>query len=312
MIFAPILLVFLRFLQGISIGGEFVGSMVYLSEIAPKDKKYFYSSFAIIGIIGGILLGSLVCSGVFASFGVDGVAEFGWRVPFLAGVFIIVFGVWMRRNMDEPLVEVDKKHNPTLEAIRHHKKALLLVILLTAYIGIAFHTLFIWFPTYLSTIVEPNIKSALSYKFVSLLVYALFVVIGAWLADRFGARRVFVYSLSFFVFALYPAFVLANHGNLVLAILAQSFLGALLALSHALSPMTISRLFPSSIRVSGLGLGFNVMVALFAGTAPIVATYMIKLTSDKLTPAYYIAFVSIVAIASFLWMERDKKYEQNL
>lgn len=299
-VLAPILLVLLRLMQGVSIGGEFIGSMVYLSEIAPVGRKYFYSSFAIIGILGGILLGSAVCALLFATLGEAGVLEYGWRIPFLLGVLIIAFGVWMRRNMDEPHVALDKTHNPTLEAIKHHKKALLFVVLLTAYIGVAFHTLFIWYPTYLATIVEPHIKEGLSYNFISLLFYALAVVVGAIMADKYGAKRIFVYSLTLFTLALYPMFLLVNIGELWIAIAAQSVLAVLLAFSHALSPLTISMLFPSSVRSSGLGLAFNAMVAVFAGSAPIVCTYMIRLSGDKLAPAYYIAAMSSIAIVAYL------------
>jgi len=309
---APIILTLLRFLQGISIGGEYIGSMVYLSEIAPKEKKYFYSSFAIAGILGGILFGSLVCSSLLWIFGEQGMFEFWWRIPFLLGVVIIIFGIWMRKNIDDTHLHIDRTHNPIIEALSRHKKALLLSILLTAYIGIGFHTLFIWFPTYMSTIVEPHIKDALRYTFISLLFYLAAIFIGAKTADKYGARTIFVYSLSIFILFLYPAFWLVNKGDLVLAICTQSFLAVILAISHALSPMIISRLFPTQIRVSGLGLGFNIMVALFAGTAPLVSTYLIKITSDKLFPAYYIALFSIIAIFAFLWMEKDKQYGKNL
>jgi len=307
---APILLALLRLLQGVSMGGEFISSMVYLSEIAPRDRKYFYSSFAVIGILGGILLGSGICTALFLWLGDGAVAEYGWRIPFLSGIVIIAFGMWMRRNMDDTHIKVDKSRNPALEALRHHKKSLLLVVLLTTYIGVSFHALFIWFPTYLSTIVEPPIKDALHYNFVSLLFYIAAALFGASLADRYGAKKVFVSSLAMFVVSLYPMFWLANSGDLFLAIFAQTFLGVLLACSHALSPLTVSGLFPAAVRTSGLGLAFNAMVAVFSGSAPMVCTYLIRISGDKLAPVYYMAVTSIIAIGAFLWMSKGGRASQ--
>jgi len=153
-IYATILLIILRMLQGLSVGGELMGSISYLVEIAPPNKKHFYGSFTLFSAVGGLLLGSTVVTILSSILGDEVMSLWGWRVPFIGGLFIFFFGLWLRKGMDESPAFLVKKEqsqklykSPFQEVIKTMFKKILRLFALISVATVSSYTLLVWMPT---------------------------------------------------------------------------------------------------------------------------------------------------------------------
>ncbi len=304
---AAFLLVLLRLLQGLSVGGEFIGSISFLTEIAPPGKRGFYGSWTTFSSIGGVMLGSAVAAIAHGLFSDSFLHTWGWRIPFLAGFGIGGFALWMRKGLHEtPAFENLKKQeairdNPLVDAIKHHPFTILHVMALVLLLGAGFYTLFVWWPTYLTKIVSPAVPHALTANTISMAVMMILIPLAGLWADRMGIKKMLVMSLAAFAILTLQLFRLADYGVFAWALGAQLIFAVIMSMVQATIPAAMVNMFPARTRYSGIGIGYNLGLAIFGGTAPLVCTWLIKQTGNILTPAWYITALAIVSLiaASF-------------
>ncbi len=299
---ASILLVVLRLVQGFSVGGELIGSISFVSETAPLGRRGFYASFTTFSAICGILLGSSVATIIHGLLDADQVSAWGWRLPFLSGFFLGAFGLWMRRGITEtPDFEKLKKDSglveiPIKEALGTNRRQVLHVFCLIAGMAGAFYQLFVWWPTYLGTIVTPRIPHALAVNTAATLVLVALIPLMGHLSDLVGRKKMMAASYAGLIVFAYPVFVLSDYGILWIACVCQLWLAVVLSLGEGAMPAAIAEIFPTRTRYSGVGMGYNVSVSLFGGTMPLACTWLIAWTGDLRAPAFYLMGLCLLSL----------------
>ena len=299
---AAAMLILLRLIQGISVGGELITSVTFLVESAPKGRKGFYGSWAFFGAVGGILLGSAVVTVIELFLDSAAMAAGGWRIPFLLGLAIFLIGSWLRSALAaDPMVQTASQAMPIKIVLTEHLATVLHLIAALLLFSISFYILFVWMPTYQSKIIPNPVAHAMGINTIVMSVLLMMIPVSGWLADKFGFRRVMLAGIGLTGVLAYPLFLWIDTGTLVAALVA----GLVFAVIHGFiqGPMAamLVQTFPADIRNTGVGLAYNVTLAIFGGTAPMVCTWLIKESHDIAAPAYYLvalAAISFVAMAT--------------
>ena len=307
---APILLVLIRLIQGVSVGGELVGSISFITEIAPKNRRGFFGSFSVCSAVGGILLGSAVATIAHGVFDAEFLNNWGWRIPFLLGFAIGGFGLWMRKGMVEtPQFEKVKEtgdvgKSPVIEAVKSMPGMIAHVVaMLVLYAG-GFYMLFVWWPTYLTTIVVPPISHALMINTISMVALMFLIPAAGYLSDLIGRKTVLGAAFLGMAVLAYPLVIWTDHGVFSSALISQLIFAILIG--GALGPMaaTLVELFPTRIRFSSIGVSYNIALAIFGGTAPLVSTWLVSRTGDIESPAYYLIAMAVISLISTLTISK--------
>jgi MHS family proline/betaine transporter-like MFS transporter len=303
---AAVLLVGLRLLQGLSVGGELVGSISFITEIAPRHRRGYFGSFSLCSSTAGVMLGSLVALALQESLAPAQLQAWGWRLPFLSGLVIGVVGLWMRQGMDETphfqrlKREGGLKRSPVREVLQRMPGRVAVVAGLVVLTGGGFYMLFVWWPTFLRQLVEPPIPHALVVNSLAMLALMLGIPAAGWLSDELGRRSLVILAAGGLALAAYPLFSLVDHGSFLWALLAQLAFALLMSGVTGPMPALMVELFPASTRYSGVAVGYNISLALFGGTAPLVCTWIVGATDSVVAPAYYLVFLALVTLVSAL------------
>lgn len=312
---ASVLLVLLRLLQGLSVGGELIGSMSFITEIAPANRRGLFGSWTLFSATCGVMLGSAVAAAAHWLLEPATLTSWGWRLPFMAGLLVGGIGLWMRKGMVETpdfqrlkdTGEVDR--NPLLDAIQSTPTHIIRVGAMVVLMGGGFYMLFVWWPTYLTKIVTPPVPHALTVNTISMAALMMLIPVAGWLSDRVGRKTVMVTSLVGFVLAGWPLFVLTDHGTFLAALCAQLVFALLLAGLQGPMPAAMVEMFPARTRLSGIGVGYNISLAVFGGTAPLVSTWLVAHTGSIMAPAYYLIFLAAVSLVAALgWRSGAEKH----
>jgi MFS transporter, MHS family, proline/betaine transporter len=309
---APMLLLLIRVLQGFSVGGEYTGSVAYLVETAPSQRRGMAGSVANIGATAGMLLASAVVTATAMLAYSPDVQRWAWRIPFLIGGVIAVAGYFLRHRLREtgyvPKPSA-RRSLPLREAIAQAPGAILLALLFTSGYGVANYLTMVFLPTYAAEFGGVRAEQALQANTAGQAL-ALFVVpLAAWLTDRAIRRRTLLIAAFAAEFVIaWGSFALVGHGNVGGVWAAQLGFAFLLALIMAAEPATLAEQFRGEFRLSGYSVSFNLGIGLAGGTAPLVAMALIAATGNDMAPAWYLMLASaIAAAAAFLMVDRSRK-----
>jgi MHS family proline/betaine transporter-like MFS transporter len=307
---APVLLTLIRMLQGLSVGGEYIGSMSFLAEHAPIDKRGYVASWCTFSATLGTVIGSGVAAFVLWAVPKEDLAVWGWRVPFLFGLAAGLFGLWLRSGVAESpcfqkaAASGEVVRAPLLTALRRDRKALLLTVGLTLMMSVGFYLPWVWLPTWLSRINAPHLplSEALTINTLAMIVLIILTPLAGVLSDRWGRKPVLVTGYALLVLLAYPLFVLLSSGQEGLDLVALLIIAACAAMGAGAMPAAFVELFPTETRYSGIALGYNGTQALFGGTTPFVATWLIEVTGHPRAPAFYLLAAGAVAVLASLFM----------
>lgn len=308
---AAVLMVVLRMIQGVSVGGEYTGSFVFLAEHAPRNRRGFFASWSLVGATGGILLGSAV-GAVITGLTTDAqLAAWGWRIPFVGGVLVGLVGLVIRRGIPEQKVSADRQGSPLHEAFTSSRRQLLQAVGLNAMGAVVFYTVFIYIATWLVAEVGETKAQALDINTISMVVLAVVVVLVAIASDRFGRRPFLLIGAGGIALFAWPLVWLMHHHDFEMILAGQVGFALLLGIFSGVIPVSVAELFPRRIRVSAASLSYNLPYALFGGTAPIVATWLVSGTGDAMAITWPLIIVSVLAFVVALGMPetRDLEYE---
>jgi MFS transporter, MHS family, proline/betaine transporter len=299
---APVLLLLLRLAQGVSTGGEFSGSITFLVEHAPPGRQGLYGSLANVGAVIGGALGALVgwlATGVMTP---EVLQVWGWRIPFLCVLPISLAGLWLRlRVPDTPAYLAMKKSAtldpaPLLTAWRAHKAAMATVFGLNWAVAAGYYIVFVWLITDMR-MAGLSLHVAMGIGTVGLLVGAAATLAAGELSDRFGRRTLlWVIGLATAAGAV-PLLRVAGSGGAGAALSGQLALAVLVGGYLGTMPAVFAAQIPARVRCCGLAIGYNVAMALFGGTAPLVATLLVKGTGWNAAPGVYLALTAVVGLA---------------
>jgi MFS family permease len=302
---APILLVLLRLVQGLAAGGEWSGSILIISENAPRHRRGFWSAFSPCGAVVGFVLstGTFMLMQHVAG---DEFMNWGWRVPFLASIVLIALGMYLRTHMSESeeftsaTREKKAEKAPLIEVLRKHPKEVLMVFGLRLGEGAASWIFFAFSIAYgkFLGLSDTFVLGALTCSMVAMIPFAL---LAGYLTDRIGRKPVYAAgSLAIVIFA-YPFFLLLDTKDPVLVVTAFVLAnGLILGLLEGAQPALISELLPARLRYSGIGIGREVASVLGGGLAPVIATTLLSNYRSGLPIAIYLGAMGAVTLIATL------------
>jgi MHS family alpha-ketoglutarate permease-like MFS transporter len=311
---APILFVIARILQGISAGSEQQSAISFMVEHAPPHRRGLFGSFS--NMASG--LATLAATGsaaiVTAAFAPETLAEWGWRIPFLVGGILGLIGLLLRSRADEtPEFEasavVDHKSAPArlLALLREHPKALLQTAALSAP-AVAYYTWATFLPTYATLTTGRNTSSTLTGSVIGLALLVIIVPICGALSDRLGRRKIFpIIGAIGMVVLFYPLLLLLNQPGFGVYVLVAASGWVVLAIWQAVYPTIQAELFPASVRVSGIGFSHQLVIAVFGGTAPLIAAAFVAAGHPTWVAIYMIVIVALCLIVYFTLPETGSK-----
>ncbi|WP_203009412.1 MFS transporter [Pseudomonas paraversuta] len=309
-LWAPALLLLIRLVQGFSASGEYAGASAFLAEYAPDGKRGFYTSIVPASTAAGLLFGAVFVAAMHSLMSVENLHEWGWRLPFLLAAPFGLVGRYIRMSLqDSPkFLEMEQRleakecatHAPIRELLTVHRRAVMIGIGVTCLNAVAFYLLLSYMPTYLSTEMGMDESDSFIASTVSLATYIGLIFLMGKLSDRFGRKTMLVSASVLFLLLTFPLFGMLGNPSLVVILMIQIAFGAILAMNDGTLPCFLAEIFPTRVRFSGFAFSFNLANALFGGTAPFIATWLIQLTGNKMAPAWYLLAAAGVALVAML------------
>lgn len=305
-IIAPVLLLSARLLQGLSVGGEYGVSATYLSEMATKDRRGFYSSFQYVTLIGGQLLAlgiQLVLQRLLLS--ETQLLEWGWRIPFVFGAVLSVVALYLRKNLDETKAFENQMENQsvrkgTIKELLKHPKAVAKVVGLTLGGTLAFYTYTTYMQKFLVNTVHLSKEQSTLMSFISLLIFACLQPVFGALSDKIGRRPLLIaFGITGTLCTVPLLTALSNTTSQWQAFLL--LIAALIIVSGytSINAVVKAELFPAEIRALGVGLPYALTVAIFGGTAEYIALWLKNWHQESW---YYWYITTCIFISSMVYL----------
>ncbi|GAB3409884.1 MFS transporter [Schumannella luteola] len=316
-IVAPILLVLLRILQGLSAGGEWGGAVLMAVENAPAGRRGRFGAFPQIGVPLGLLIASgmiALVSGVIAPG--DAWTEWGWRIPFLVSFVLIIVGYLVRRGVDESPVFKQiaergaRTRVPILQLLRHHTPLVLLAALTFAGNNAAGYMTTGGYIQNLATNPEGPIRLALPPVQIAVAISAVAWLVFTWfggsISDRIGRRTTYIIGWILQLATVFPMFALVMTGDIALLAVGLALFTIGNGLTYGPQAAFFSEMFPASIRFSGVSISYAIGAILGGAFAPTIATALVGATGTVYSVGVYLAGLTVIALVATLLI-RDRR-----
>ncbi|MBN3764028.1 MFS transporter [Burkholderia sp. Ac-20365] len=303
---APVLLLLVRVVQGFSASGEYAGASAFLAEYAPANRRGFYTSIVPASTAAGLLFGSLLIAAMHALLSSEQLHSFGWRLPFLLAAPFGLIGRYIRLKLEDTPRFKALEHDqhvaraPIAELLGKHRMKMLIAFGVTCLNAVAFYLVLSYMPTYLSTELGMDETASFIAATISLTAYIALVFLMGSLSDRIGRKSMLIGASILFAVLTVPLFKGLAGAGFMMVVAIQIAFGALLTMNDGTLPCFLAEIFPTRVRYSGFAFCFNAANAIFGGTAPLVATWLIGVTGSKLAPAWYLVGAAGVALIAMI------------
>ncbi|MFI7171238.1 MFS transporter [Rhodococcoides fascians] len=305
-LWAPVVLVVLRIVQGLAMGGEWGGAVSMAIEHAPANRRALYSSAPMVGPGAGLVLANLMLLALIGLTG-DSFAQWGWRFAFVSSAVLIAVGIYARRQLTEsPLFEQSIAQEPArvpiLEVLRSHRATLLTTLVVAGVPGISTYMVYTYTLSYGTNTIGYDRSSLLWIAIAVSAISIPLTVIFARFGDRFGVFPILMLGSIAQIGTAIILFPLFDSGNLVLAALASLVSVAAACLSFGcVAPMLASK-FPPSIRYTGISLSYQLGSVVGGGFAPLIATSLFASTGNSFFIGLYMAGANVLALGCLLYL----------
>ncbi|EME8857929.1 MHS family MFS transporter [Enterobacter mori] len=310
---APALLILMRIIQGMGIGGEWGGALLLAYEYAPEKRKGFFGSIPQAGVTIGMLMATFIVS-LMTLFSEDDFLSWGWRIPFLLSSILVLIGLWIRKDIDEtPDFQKVKQSGqvakaPLRDTLKNHWREVLIAAGLKVVETAPFYIFSTFVVSYATTTLTYQKSQALEAVTLGALVATIMIPLMGLLSDKIGRQR--MYAVSVFVLGLFivPWFMLLNTGTTWGIVLATVIaFGVLWAPVTAVLGTLCSEIFSANVRYTGITLGYQLGAALAGGTAPLIATGLLaKYDGDWVPVAWYLAVTVVISLIAIFCASRIK------
>jgi len=303
---APLLILTLRFIQGISAGGEWMGAAAYVIETAPANRRAYYGSWQTVTIVLGMMTAALASLLMSSILDAQDLLSWGWRIPFLVSLPLGLFGLYLRLKLDESIEyeemakENVKEHSPLRSALKNDWRSILTVASLVSSTTMCTYVLLVYGPTYLMTQLGVSSFHARLAGFCAMAVLMVTTVISARISDRIGRRPLLIGGALWVILSAFVGFYLLHQHSLGYLVAGLSLVIIGQAMMLGPQPAVFSELFPTSRRYSGLAIGYNIGVVLFGGAGPFVATALISYFQSTYAPAIYLVLGGVISLIGAL------------
>ncbi|EKS6938597.1 MFS transporter [Enterobacter roggenkampii] len=313
-LWAPALLILMRIIQGMGIGGEWGGALLLAYEYAPEKRKGFFGSIPQAGVTIGMLMATFIVS-LMTLFSEEDFLSWGWRIPFLLSSVLVLLGLWIRKDIDEtPDFQKVKASGqvakaPLRDTLKHHWREVLIAAGLKVVETAPFYIFSTFVVSYATSTLTYQKSQALEAVTLGALVATLMIPLMGLLSDKVGRQR--MYAISVFVLGLFivPWFMLLNTGTTWGIVLATVIaFGVLWAPVTAVLGTLCSEIFSANVRYTGITLGYQLGAALAGGTAPLIATGLLaKYDGDWVPVAWYLAVTVTISLIAIFCASRVKR-----
>ncbi len=306
---APILLVIFRILQGFAIGGDLPGAISFVAEYSDNHKRGLSCSTVFFAVNVGLLLSSAVAALTTSLLTHEHLISWGWRIGFFLGLIIAVVGFYLRSKIAETAYfktleqNEDILKNPVRHLFRIHYSEVMQGVGLVWLFAVLIAQVFLYMPTFLDTEAHVHLNTALILNSYNVVIFALFIPIMGYLSDKVGRKPIIFSSAFLILLASYPLYTLLTHASLIMKIVGLNCFGILAAGIVGTVPTTLAELFPTHVRYSGIAISYNIGFAIFAGSAPVVATYLIYKLHFAEAPSFNIIVAAIMALIAAVKMK---------
>jgi MHS family proline/betaine transporter-like MFS transporter len=311
-LWAPVLLVAARVVQGLAAGGEFGSAAAFLAEYSPRKHRGFGVSWLEFGSLLGFLAASLVVFVLTSVMDAQTIADGGWRIPFLIAVPMGIIGFYIRSKIEDTpefrsLEQLDNiPQSPVKEVFTRHWKQLLQMSGLEIMMHVTFYVVLVYLLTYQEKVLGFDAGTAALLSTAASVAGLILVPLVGALSDRIGRKPLLIAAAISLVVLAYPLFVIMHSGTSWAGIVSTIGLGIILALSLGVHAAAAAELFPTRTRQTGLSVAYSITAAIFAGTVPYVLTWLIAQTGNDMMPAFYLILVGLVGLAAVLSMKESK------
>jgi MFS transporter, MHS family, proline/betaine transporter len=299
---APILLTLLRMIQGLSVGGEYTTSIVFMVEQARSGSRGLIGAMSCCGAVGGILAGSATGAALASVMSEAALESWGWRIPFMLGLVVGLAGFFLRRGIHEEAKAKMPAASPLLATLRDHRPLLLRLAALSVFNAVGFYLMFVYIVSWLQFVDGIAPARALGINTISMALLLPLMLAMAWLSDRIGRRPVLLGATAFALVAAWPLFWLMHSADPAVVLLGQ--LGFVLAVGAfgGCQPALMVEIVPAEVRCTAIALGYNVTVGIIGGLSPLVATWLVDRTADNYSPAFMIMAAAVISFLALLFI----------
>ncbi len=310
-IFAPLILILMRMLQGLSVGGEHTGSVIYLTELSSREDRAFSAAVPFIGTILGVLLGSLIGVTIFSIFSHNSIVEWAWRIPFFLGVLVAIVGMIIRKYLPESYTPDEEKQEamPIAEVFKNHLSSFIKVFFLNITFAVGFYTVFIYNPIWMQKFLHVSKSYSLEINSISLIFAIIAMLLASYFSNKVGRKPILLLSTAGLTLFSYPLYELMLSDVIEHALIGQASFAILIGMFMGVIGVVMVELFKKSIRMSAVGVAFNLSFAVFGGTAPMIATWLIHTTHDNLSLAWYLSLSAFISFLTALTIKETYKKE---
>jgi MHS family proline/betaine transporter-like MFS transporter len=299
-LFAPVALTLLRMVQGLSVGGEYTSSIVFLVEQAPEGRRGLMGALAACAATTGILLGSAVGAAFAASLSAAALASWGWRLPFLLGLLVGIAGYFLRRHVIENAPLVRRQRPPLIETLSDHWRTVLGFAGLAVFNAVGFYVSFVFLVSWLQNADGIPPSRALEINTLSMTILVPVVIAAGALSDRLGRKPLLLLTCALGFIGAVPLFLLLNHHSASLALLGQLGFVLIIGLYAGVLPVVLAEAAPAPVRCTAVSLGYNIAFGVIGGLTPLTAAWLIDRSGDEIAPAFLIMAAAAVTFAAIM------------
>ncbi|MGK1309694.1 MFS transporter [Klebsiella pneumoniae] len=308
-LWAPLLVLIGRLLQGFSAGAELGGVSVYLAEIATSGRKGFYTSWQSGSQQVAIMVAAAMGFALNAVLELSAISDWGWRIPFLFGCLIVPFIFILRRKLEETQEFTARRHHLAMRQVfatlLANWQVVIAGMMMVAMTTTAFYLITVYAPTFGKKVLMLSASDSLLVTLLVAISNFFWLPVGGALSDRFGRRSVLIAMTLLALATAWPALtMLANAPSFLMMLSVLLWLSFIYGMYNGAMIPALTEIMPAEVRVAGFSLAYSLATAVFGGFTPVISTALIEYTGDKASPGYWMSFAAICGLLATCYLYR--------